>query len=169
MRARLGSEIATGSDMDALFWRNAIPVEMLYPQAWVPGLGEVTHSPLYSTWGPIYPRNGEIVQTQPVKASAVLAERIASIITQHSQPHIYKRLQPGSGFRYFGNNGIADTRWQMLYPSAESSCHTFGTNDSVSPVTYGDFNTDTNDGYMWNMWNKYDCCRSRGRFLFSVP
>ena len=157
------------SDMDVLFWRNAIPVEMMYPQAWVPSLGEVSESPVKSTWGPIYPRSGEVVQSHPVKASAVLASRIGSIIIQSAQPHIYKRLQPGSGYKYFGNNGIAATQWQMLYPSAESSCHSFGTNDSVSLIGYGDFKTDTNDGYMWNMWNKYDCCRSRGSFLFSVP
>ena len=157
------------SDMDALFWRNALPVEMMYPQAWVPGLGEVSKSPLSTTWGAIYPRTGEIVQSQPVKASAVLATRIGSIITKSAQPHIYKRLKPGSGYKYFTAGDVSNAQWQMLYPSAESSCHSFGTNDSVGLTSYGDFKTDTNDGYMWNMWNKYDCCRSRGSFLFSVP
>jgi hypothetical protein len=154
------------ADMDALFWRSVIPVELLYPQSWVPGLGEVSTSPLVNTWGPTYPRTGELVQSHPVKASAVLATRVGNIITQGAQPHIYKRLVPGSGYRYFGG---LNTRWQMLYPVAEKSCHVFGTNDSLGLTSYGDGMTDSADGYMWNMWNQYDCCRTRGIFLFSVP
>lgn len=155
------------SDMDALFWRDAIPVELMYPQAWVPGLGEVSNSPLTNTWGAIYPRTGQSVQSHPVKASAVLATRVGSIITKSAQPHIYKRLQKGSGYKNFSTN--KPTKWQMLYPQAEKSCQTFGSNDSLSLASYGDYKTDTADGYMWNMWNHYDCCRKRGSFLFSVP
>lgn len=155
------------SDMDALFWRGVVPLEYLYPQSWVPGLAEVTKgSGLNSTWGSTYPRMGEIVQSHPVKSSAVIAERVGSIIKQEAQPHIYKYLEPGSGFRYFGDR---PTKWQMLSPVPETTCQTFGENDSLSLSSFGDGKTDTADGYVWNMWNKYDCCRVRGAFLFSVP
>lgn len=154
------------SDMDAIFWRNVVPVEVMYPQSWVPGMAEVSTNAHVNTWGSTYPRTGDLVASHPVKASAVLATRVGSIITQQAQPHIYKRLTPRSGYKYFGG---LDTRWQMLAPIAETSCHTFGSNDSAGLTSYGDFKTDSSDGYMWNMWNKYDCCRSRGSFLFSVP
>lgn len=155
------------SDLDILFWRNIIPLEMLYPQSWVPGLGEVSTSGFSHTWGPTYPRTGEVVQSHPVKASAVFAARIGSIITQQAQPHIYKYLQPGGGYKYFAK---ADKqRWQMLYPQPQTSCVTFGSDDSLTLSSFGDYQTDENDGYMWSMWNRYDCCRSKGAFLFSVP
>ncbi|MGG4579381.1 TraU family protein [Alcaligenes faecalis] len=155
------------SDMDAMSWRGFWPLEMLYPQSWVPGTGEVSTSPLSTTWGPIYPRNGELVQSHPVKASAVLATRVGSIISQSAQPHIYKRLQPGSGYKYFPTS--KPTTWQMIYPSAQRSCMTFGADDSLSLASFGDYKTDGADGYMWNMWNHYDCCRIRGEFLYSIP
>lgn len=154
------------SDLDSYFWRDVIPVELLYPASWVPTLDEVSTSPMINTWGGRYPRTGHLVQTHPVKASAVYAERVGSIIKKKAQPHIYTPLTPGSGFRYF--NQMTDTRWQMLSP-VNSGCHTFGTNDSVSLTSYGDGKTSSGDGYTWNMWNKYDCCQRRGTYLFSVP
>lgn len=154
------------SDLDAYFWREVIPAELLYPDSWVPGINEVSRSPLLNTWGGVYPRTGHLVQSHPVKASAVYAARVGSIITQKAQPHIYTRLQPGSGFKYFKE--FSDTRWQMLYPSS-TGCVQFGSNDSLSLTSFGDGKTSTSNGYVWNMWNKYDCCQRRGSFLFSVP
>ncbi|QIL83827.1 hypothetical protein G7047_10795 [Diaphorobacter sp. HDW4A] len=155
------------SDMDILYWRGVIPLEMLYPQSWIPGMGEVSTDGLTHTWGPTYPRTGEVIQSHPVKASAVFASRVASIITQEAQPHIYKYLKPGGGFKYLAK---ADKQlWQMLYPKTETTCVTFGTNDAVSTGSFGDYKTDLGDAYMWNLWNRYDCCRIKGAFLFSVP
>ncbi|MEZ7809354.1 TraU family protein [Alcaligenes phenolicus] len=84
-----------------------------------------------------------------------------------AQPHIYKRLQPDSGYKYFPTS--KPTTWQMIYPSAQRSCMTFGADDSMSLASFGDYKTDGSDGYMWNMWNHYDCCRIRGEFLYSIP
>lgn len=153
------------SDLDSYFWREMIPVELLYPQSWVPGMDEVSKSPV-NTWGGRYPRTGHLVQSHGVKASAVLAERVGSIIKKEAQPHIYKRLEPGSGFKYFDT--LTDTRWQMLSPSS-TGCVSFGDNDSLSLTSWGDGKTDPAEGYVWNMWNKYDCCQKRGSFLFSIP
>lgn len=154
------------SDLDSLFWRDMIPVELLYPQAWIPTMDEVSQSPLINTWGAIYPRTGFGVQQHGVKASAVYAERVGAIIRKTAQPHIYAPLVPGGGFRYF--NTMTRTRWQMLAPSS-TGCIEFGQNDSLSLTSFGDFKTSANDGYTWNMWNWYDCCQKRGSFLFSIP
>ena len=154
------------SDLDSPFWRGYIPVEMLYPQSWIPGLGEVGNG-FTQTWGPTYPRSGEVIQTHPVKASAVLSERVASIIYKSAQPHIYTKVEPSSsGYKYFSNQTF---KWQMLHPKVESGCVNFGSNDAIALTTFGDGKTDSGDGYSWNLWKKYICCKKKGIFLFSVP
>lgn len=158
------------SDLDSPFWRGLIPLEMLYPASWIPGLQEVSHSPTINTWGGRYPRTGQVVQSHPVKSSAVYAERVGSIITKSAQPHIYTRLTPGGGVVYFETFGA--TRWQMLSPLSpgNGSCIQFGQNDALSLFSYGDYKTSSTDGYVWNMWNRYDCCQRRTPiFLFSIP
>ena len=56
----------------------------------------------------------------------------------------------------------------MLYP-VNTGCMSFGTNDSLSLTSFGDGRTSSHDGYVWNMWNRYDCCQRRGSYLFSIP
>lgn len=157
------------SDLDSYFWRNVIPLEMLYPESWVPSMSEVSDGTLPPhTWGGRYPRDGHLVQSHPVKASAVYAERVRSIIMNEYQPHIYKQMETmTSGWHYFSTQ--SETRWQRLDPNPTSGCQKFGTNDTLSLTSWGDFNTSSTDGYVWNMWNKYDCCQKRGSFLFSIP
>jgi hypothetical protein len=107
-------------------------------------------------------------QNHPVKSSAVVAERVHSIITKDSQPHIYTKLQvQTSGWRY---NAIADAyKWQRLYPNPQTSCGKFGQNDSVSLTSYGDFNTTSESGYMWNLWRRYECCQQMGgRYIYTI-
>lgn len=154
------------SDLDSWFWRSMIPLDMLYPQAWIPGFGEVGNA-LTHTWGSQYPRTGELVQSHPAKSSAVLAERVRSIVTQSAQPHIYKKLETSSGYKYIRR--FADPRWQAIHPVMETSCQKFGSNDSLSLFSWRDFKTSSTDGYIWNLWMRYECCKSRGAFLFSVP
>lgn len=153
------------SQMDGLTWRSILPVEMLYPQAWVPGMAEVGSFPS-NTWGSVFPRDGNLTQSHPVKNSAVLASRVADIITKSAQPHIYKPLAHGSGFKYFGTDG--DVKWQRLYPNSTSSCGKFGANDSLSLTSYGDGNTSAGEGYAWNMWLRVECCQDRGSYLGSI-
>lgn len=155
------------TELDAPFWRGAVPVEMLYPQSWVPGLSEVG-SGYSQTWGAVYPRTGEIIQPHPVKASAVLAERVASIIYKSAQPHIYTQVQRNSsGYTSFSSS--TPHKWQMLHPNPWSHCMQFGGNDSLSLTSFGDGQTDPADGYSWTLWKHYICCQKRGTYLYSVP
>lgn len=156
------------SELDSLFWRGKIPLELLYPGSWVPGIGEVGNS-LINTWGGGYPRMGELVQSHPRKAAAVYAHRVGSIIRQGAQPHIYKKLSPkGGNYRYFAT--MADPRWQPVHPVSEPTCMTFGANDSLALGSWGDYKTSGNYGYVWNLWLRYECCRKAAEiFLFSVP
>ena len=160
------------SDPDAVFWRGKLPLELLYPSSWIPGLDEVSET-LLNTWGSTYPRIGETVQSHPVKASAVLAERVASIINQKYQPHIYKPLSIKAdaerNYVYF-ERGIYP-KWQPVYPVPELGCMTFGANDSLNPFgSWGDFRTSSTYGYIWNYWRRYSCCeRKTPIFLFTIP
>lgn len=157
------------SDVDSLFWRSMIPLELLYVGSWFPGYKEVSQTPVFSTWGSKYPRIGELVQQHPVKASAVLAERSAQIILKPSQPHIYAHLRPKSPHSYVWFAQVADPKWSMVHPYP-SGCHTFGANDSVALLGYGDYRNTPNNSFVWNLWTRYECCRRRTEiFLFAVP
>jgi hypothetical protein len=54
-------------------------------------------------WGNVYPRSGFVSQTDDDKASAVVAQRVADIITRAGQPHVYQVLKAtamtGTGHR----------------------------------------------------------------------
>ena len=154
------------SDLDGWFWRTYLPLELLYPQSWIPWYGEVGNSPI-NTWGNVYPRTGELTQSHPAKASAVYAMRAYEIISRGAQPHIYKKMDTPGGFIYFER--FADPKWQPVFPVPESGCMTFGEPDLVGPFSARDFKTSSTYGYIWNMWTRYECCRIRGAFLFSIP
>lgn len=155
------------SELDSLFWRGVIPTEMMYPSTWIPGRKEIASSTA-NTWGSVYPRTGEVVQSNPAKASAVLASRVADIISKRYQAHIYTKLDQGDrGFKYFSR--MEGRKWQMLYPQADRGCQTFGSNDSLNLASFADGKQSDTQAYMWNVWHKYDCCLNRGSFLFSVP
>ena len=157
------------SDLDSLFWRGVIPLELLYPGSWVPGVGEVGNG-LINTWGGGYPRTGELVQSHPRKSSAVLAHRTGSIIRQAAQPHLYKKLYPKGESNYVYFKAVVNPKWQPVYPNPEPTCISFGDNDSAALTSWGDYKTSSTDGYIWNLWHTYECCeRQPGVFLFAVP
>jgi hypothetical protein len=152
--------------LDGWTWRGLLPAEMLYPQSWLPGMAEVGQFPA-NTWGSVYPREGSLTQTHPVKASAVIAQRVASILTQRGQPHVYQFLaRSGGSFRYFDPG--TDVLWQRLHPQAESRCSAFGANDSLSLASWGDGRTTAPEGYIWNLWRRTECCQRRGIFISTV-
>jgi hypothetical protein len=162
------------SNLDAFFWRSLLPLEQLYPASWLPGLREVGAGAM-QTWGSVFPRQGSIVQQHPVKGSAVLAQRVADIVGQPAQPHIYTplNLQP-DGYVWFGFQGIREndgnhTRWQRLYPNPSRSCVVFGSNDVITPASYGDGANADDRGAVWNLWRRQECCQRAGStFLGSV-
>lgn len=160
--------------LDAFFWRNVIPAELIYPDSWIPGYNEVGNFPS-NTWGSLFPRSGEITQQLPIKGSAVLAQRVASFISRPAQPHIYSLLTTkGSNFRYFQSGPInpndpSNSTWQRLYPNASKSCEAFGSNDSASLTSWGDGNSSSEESYAWNLWRKMECCKKAGNiYLGSV-
>ena len=163
---------------DAMVWRNFLPVEMIYPASWLPGLREIGTWPL-NTWGGVFPRTGWATQQHGVKGAAVFSQRIADIITNLGQPHVYVPV-PTGGTHYRGGslvwdpppameNSITGGLWQLSAPfRGVAACTPFGLNDSVSPVSYGDAHTSSTNSYAFTLWRPYACCRSAGWFLFSI-
>lgn len=166
------------SFLDALVWREIIPIESLYPQSLVPGVREIGSWPT-NTWGNLYPRVGSVTQEHFVKGAAVLSQRVGDIITRTGQPHVYTPL-PTGGVRMMGSYRVwlppplvemdASTgKWQMISPAADTTCGVFGVNDTFSVTSWGDNKTDPNEGYSFNLWRPYSCCQRAGTwFLYAV-
>ncbi|VFS28081.1 integrating conjugative element protein, PFL_4710 family [Serratia liquefaciens] len=79
------------STLDSLAWRTGMP-ESLYPEALVPGQREIGSQAGANMWGNVYPRSGFVTQVDDDKAGAVVAQRVADIITRSGQPHVYQPL-----------------------------------------------------------------------------
>ena len=161
---------------DAMVWRGFLPLELAYPASMVPGLREVGAWPLNS-WGNVHPRTGELVQHHPVKAAAVLSQRVADIVTRGG-PHVYLYLSSGA-IRARGTYMVWDPPvatemnflgglWQMSAPVPEMACRVFGAPDA-GPISYGDFKTSASAGYAYTLWRPYACCKRRGLFLYYIP
>lgn len=168
------------SGLDAIGWRWQIP-EQVYPQSVIPGVREVGLGLLY-TWGNLYPRGGFTTQSDDAKSAAVIAQRIADIVTRTKQPHVYLSLNEGdddSNQHINGStmvwspgpiseNDATNGWWQMTVPVVEKSCAVFGSNDLVTATGWGGGKIARSGGYSWTLWRPYQCCSIEGIFLFSI-
>lgn len=153
------------SNLDALMWRSGLP-ESFYPEALTPGMREVGSITGGNMWGNIYPRSGFVTQTDDYKAGAMVAQRVADIITRAGQAHVYQTMKASARAGYWPpdpvteNTGTRNHKWQRLSPQLVSSCAIFP--DSS-------FNYTQNGSYAWALWQPYACCKPRGqKFLFST-
>lgn len=153
------------SGLDFLAWRFGVP-EMVYPEALIPGMREIRANG--DTWGNIYPRAGTVTQVHDYKASAVTAHRVADVVTNTFQPHVYIPIAKkdnqsnGEWFPPPVKEGDAKThKWQQLHPVTSQSCAIFPDNP---PSMLSE-----NGSYAWALWRPYKCCKKRGqRFLHSI-
>ena len=153
------------SGLDFLAWRFGVP-EMVYPEALIPGMREIRANG--DTWGNIYPRAGTVTQVHDYKASAVTAHRVADVVTNTFQPHVYIPIAKkdnqsnGEWFPPTVKEGDAKThKWQQLHPVTSQSCAIFPDNP---PSMLSE-----NGSYAWALWRPYKCCKKRGQtFLYSI-
>ncbi|QJT79284.1 TIGR03756 family integrating conjugative element protein [Kosakonia sp. MUSA4] len=156
------------STLDSLAWRSGVP-EMAWPEALTPGLREVGKDG--DMWGNIFPRAGAISQTHDYKAAAVIAQRVADLVTRAGQPHIYSPLTASSHDGYWPPSPVkegdsSNHLWQMLTPQKSSSCAVFP--DDSATNTYAD-KLAADGAYAWTLWRPYKCCPRRGQtFLGST-
>lgn len=158
------------SGLDALTWRLGLP-EMLYLQNLLPGV-RVVGQGVTQQWGPVFPRTGFLLQKDYAKAAAVVAQRVGNIITQTGQPHVYQALNgnnynrswlPGELIENDADTGV----WQMVAPYQDDQCYAFGEND-VTKRAWSHRRTSEDNGYVFNLWRPYECCKKRGAFLFKI-
>lgn len=151
------------SSLDYFAWQQNLP-EMFYPEALTPGVREVRSSA--DTWGNIFPRGGMITQVHDYKAGAVIAQRVADIITRNGQLHLYlpttKRDEMGIWYPKPVKEGNANNhKWQQLFPKTEQSCSAFPDQPPALLSEQGN--------YAWALWRPYKCCKRRGQtFLYSI-
>ncbi|EBY9283465.1 TPA: TIGR03756 family integrating conjugative element protein [Salmonella enterica subsp. enterica serovar Denver] len=151
------------STLDTLVWRTGVP-EMVYPEALVPGKREVGRQSEQNMWGNVYPRSGFITQQDDYKAGAVVAQRVADIITRSGQIHVYHPLTGQRSPGYWPpepvteNTGTRNHKWQRLSPQLSQTC-------AVFPDTDGSVAED--GSYAWSLWQPYSCCKRRGQTFLS--
>lgn len=101
-------------------------------------------------------------QPNDAKASAVVAQRAADIITKSAQPHIYKQLSNRCGDHCDADSNKENseqTQFQMIYPSADNQCIVFGKSDLGSLRPWGMDAAQAGDHrYVWVLWRHYHGC-----------
>ncbi|HAX2428597.1 TIGR03756 family integrating conjugative element protein [Escherichia coli] len=153
------------STLDSIVWRTGLP-ESLYPEALVPGKREIGSQADQNMWGSVYPRSGFVMQTDDDRAAAVVAQRVADIITRTGEPHVYREVKGVKRDGYWPpeaveeNTGTRNHKWQRLTPSVSRSCAVFPD---------GEHQAAENGNAAFALWQPYSCCKKRGqRFLGST-
>lgn len=155
------------SALDAIAWRFA-PIESMMPDALIPGRREIGTSPL-ETWGSVYPRSGFIVQQDPVRAAAVIAQRACDIAISPRNSHIALELESPAPYatvpNHLDESDAATGLWQMVSPKVDVAFELFG---SGRP-DWGLGRIDETRAFIWNLWRPYECCEPNGEtYLGSV-
>lgn len=156
------------SALDFFAWNNGMP-EMFYPEALAPGMREVKANG--DLWGNLYPRSGSVTQMHDYKAAALVAQRVADIVSRDGQLHVYYPATAKSREGYWPPSEVKEGdkkthRWQMLSPQMSKSCAIFP--DGGATESYSDKLSNT-ENYSWALWRPYRCCKKNGqKFLGSV-
>ena len=83
---------------DAASWRSGI-AELNRSESLMPGQREVGSS-ASNTWGPIYPRTGFLIQSDPARAAAVTATRAIDIVSNDPAGHVVKPYKSSTSTRH---------------------------------------------------------------------
>ena len=155
------------SSLDAIAWRFA-PIESLMPDALIPGRREIGKSALES-WGSVYPRTGFIVQQDPVRAAAVIAQRACDIAIGPRNGHIALELESPATYttvpNHLNESDAATGLWQMISPKVDVACELFGS----GRADWSMGRIDETRAFIWNLWRPYECCEPNGEtYLGSI-
>lgn len=156
------------SALDYLAWNQNMP-EMFYPEAITPYMRDVGSAS--DMWGNLYPRSGSVTQAHDYKAAAVIAQRVADIVSRTGQLHVYYPVQQSGGQGKWYPKEVKEGdkkthRWQLLSPKSEQSCKVFPHDGDWATHSERFSNT---ENYSWALWRPYACCKKQGQvFLYNV-
>ena len=138
---------------------------MLDPRSFIPLMREIRKNG--DTWGNIWPRTGAVTQVHDYKAAAVVAQRVADVISRDWQPHIYLPLTEKESDGRWPPKEVVEMdkkthKWQYLYPKTENKCRVF-------PDSHSNDALKADQRYSWALWRPYSCCKRKGQtFLYSI-
>ncbi len=161
------------SGIDAGEWRFGIS-EMTFLPFLLPGARTVGLGGFIQQWGSVFPRTGFVKQKDDPKAGAVVAQRIANIVTGVGGIHLANHLA-GNGFSWtvlpgeLIENMPLTGVWQMIKPLPDPMCYVFGANDVFSALPWSTGRTTDDNGYAYALWRRYECCEAKGSLITIIP
>ena len=127
------------STLDAAAWRTGIP-DAMRQESITPGAREIGNWP-HSTWGPVYPRSGFVVQSDPAKAAAVTAQRAIDIVIRDGAGHIHKPFGTASNWTVTRGDTTAHSK---------NECEASGGNWSKSSAKDETYECKTQSWHQWH-------------------
>lgn len=153
------------SMLDSALWRGFMP-QSLPEESIALGLNVTHHiGKGLNDWGGLYPHEGTVVGNNDLKASMVIAQRAADLLT-NSKPlgHIHQSLPKSCGQHCKASlikENSHDILFQMIYPSVQTECVPLGSTQS-----YSDTMLNEKGVYVWIVWRHYQGCPDGdGKFL----
>jgi integrating conjugative element protein (TIGR03756 family) len=153
---------------DSLLWRGLMP-EALPEETASIALEALHHVGTgLNDWGGIYPHEGTVMAENDLKASMVIAQRAADLLTNNSTyGHVHQTLSNSCG-KHCKASSITEnsdeTLFQLIYPIEETDCSPLG-----SEKSYRDDMINEEGAYVWILWRHYQGCpNGDGHFLGEV-
>lgn len=146
---------------DSLLWRGFMPAAGIEEAASVV-LGATHHLGSGLTdWGGVYPHEGVVMGNNDAKASMVIAQRAADLLTNKPfYGHIHQSLSNACGDHCKAASIIENsekTLFQMVYPIEQDSCAVLGSDESYSDSMLNQ-DSEQDGAYVWIVWRHYEGC-----------
>lgn len=150
---------------DSLLWRGLPPASL--PEEGMALVLNLTHhvGAGITNWGGLYPHEGKVINDNDVKASAVIAQRAADLLTNDKTfGHVHQSLSNDCGEHCHASSieeNSEETYFQMIYPIVQNSCHILG-----EDVSYQADMINPDGAYVWIVWRHYHgCADGDGKYI----
>lgn len=158
---------------DSFLWRGIPPYSTIEELSSVKlGIAHTVGTGL-NNWGSVYPHQGFVAGNNDAKASMVIAERAADLLsTNTSFAHLHKSIDNNCG-QHCSASSITEnnkeTLFQLIYPVMKDTCSILGSDESYSDAK--SYQADKQDGaYAWIVWRHYEgCVPGNGKFIGVTP
>lgn len=155
------------SMLDSYLWRGFMPAASVEEAASL-ALGIAHHvGEGLTDWGGVYPHEGTVMGNDDAKASMVIAQRAADLLS-HSVlfGHIFLPLSNVCGQHCKASSiqeNSKETLFQMVYPIEQDECAVLG-----SDASYNSKMLNEDGAYVWIVWRHYEGCPDAEGLLIGV-